>query len=319
MADPITLAAAAKAVGTFAKDAAPTGGDAKNIGMYYLQRHHAKKDYERMRKDALSDFHMANAYNSPAEQMNRLREAGLNPNLVYGKGADMAAVQMRGSQKQTANTPGLATTLDRARALHMGQGLALEKAQTDNVIADTKNKALTGASIALTNVQKAIENEKDAVQRDILIATQNDLIEQVRLNTEIKQNIAEFGDLQIQYAVTEEQRKALLSENTAKQAAQSILESNARIAKMEFDKETDKTRRQLIQKQMDAIDQAIKNAQQDERIKTAIANWREAGVMEGDSIYVRAGVQLLVNIMEGLGVDVSDIKGMMAPPKAASK
>jgi hypothetical protein len=228
----------------------------------------------------------------------------------------MAAVQMRGTQKQTPNSPALATTLDRARALQMGQGLALEKAQTDNVIADTKNKALTGASIALTNIQKAIENEKDQTQLQILRATQNDLIEQVRLNTEIKQNIAQLGDLQIQYTVTEEQRKALASETGNKAALQQILESNARIAKMEFDKTTDLGKRALIQKQIDAIEQGIKNAEQDERIKKAIANLREMGITESDNALTRGGVQALYHILEMLGVDTKDIFSL---PQAAKK
>lgn len=34
----------------------------------------------------LEMWHRANEYNSPAAQMGRLKEAGLNPNLVYGKG-----------------------------------------------------------------------------------------------------------------------------------------------------------------------------------------------------------------------------------------
>jgi len=44
--------------------------------------------YNRQRSDALADFNMQNAYNSPTAQMDRLKAAGLNPNLVYGKGAD---------------------------------------------------------------------------------------------------------------------------------------------------------------------------------------------------------------------------------------
>lgn len=32
-------------------------------------------------------WNMQNAYNSPAAQMNRLKEAGLNPNLMYGQGS----------------------------------------------------------------------------------------------------------------------------------------------------------------------------------------------------------------------------------------
>lgn len=42
----------------------------------------------RQRDWALADYAMQNEYNSPAAQMARLKEAGLNPNLVYGNGAD---------------------------------------------------------------------------------------------------------------------------------------------------------------------------------------------------------------------------------------
>ena len=47
-----------------------------------------EKMYGIQRQDALADWQMQNAYNSPAAQMERLRAAGLNPNLVYGHGAD---------------------------------------------------------------------------------------------------------------------------------------------------------------------------------------------------------------------------------------
>lgn len=41
--------------------------------------------YERMRKDSLADWNMMNEYNSPKMQMQRFKEAGLNPNLIYGQ------------------------------------------------------------------------------------------------------------------------------------------------------------------------------------------------------------------------------------------
>lgn len=44
--------------------------------------------YARQRADALADWTMQSEYNSPAAQMQRLKVAGLNPNLVYGNGAD---------------------------------------------------------------------------------------------------------------------------------------------------------------------------------------------------------------------------------------
>lgn len=49
--------------------------------------------YNRQRADALSDWDKQNFYNSPQEQMKRLKAAGLNPNLVYGNGATATSSQ----------------------------------------------------------------------------------------------------------------------------------------------------------------------------------------------------------------------------------
>ena len=49
------------------------------------------KAYERK----LEFWNMQNEYNSPKEQMNRLREAGLNPHLMYGQGVQGATGQAK--------------------------------------------------------------------------------------------------------------------------------------------------------------------------------------------------------------------------------
>lgn len=61
----------------------------------------SREMYDRQRADSLSDWHMQNAYNDPAAQMQRLQSAGLNPNLVYGNGATTEAGNVRASQAQT--------------------------------------------------------------------------------------------------------------------------------------------------------------------------------------------------------------------------
>lgn len=54
--------------------------------------------YDTQRKDALADWAMQNEYNSPAAQMERLKQAGLNPNLAYGNGVDgNSATMTRGT------------------------------------------------------------------------------------------------------------------------------------------------------------------------------------------------------------------------------
>ena len=54
-----------------------------------------EKMYGRQREDALADWARSNEYNSPLSQMQRLREAGLNPNLVYGNGANNVSQPVR--------------------------------------------------------------------------------------------------------------------------------------------------------------------------------------------------------------------------------
>lgn len=49
--------------------------------------------YAKQRADALADWERNNAYNSPSQQMQRFKEAGLNPNLVYGNMQNAAPVR----------------------------------------------------------------------------------------------------------------------------------------------------------------------------------------------------------------------------------
>jgi len=49
------------------------------------QQAYNEQMYQRQRADALTDWDKQNAYNSPSQQMQRYKEAGLNPNLVYGQ------------------------------------------------------------------------------------------------------------------------------------------------------------------------------------------------------------------------------------------
>lgn len=55
--------------------------------------------YDRQRKDALTDYEAMNKYNSPEQQMRRLKEAGLNPHLIYGGGgATQTSAPIRSSE-----------------------------------------------------------------------------------------------------------------------------------------------------------------------------------------------------------------------------
>lgn len=65
-------------------------------------REFAQHQYDQQRQHSLQDWAMQNAYNAPIAQMDRLKKAGLNPNLVYGSGSAQAQSQSpRGSSAQS--------------------------------------------------------------------------------------------------------------------------------------------------------------------------------------------------------------------------
>lgn len=70
----------------------PTATNAYATGrMNKKNRKFAEKMYGVQRSDALADWNMNNDYNTPKMQMSRFKDAGLNPNLIYGQGTEAAA------------------------------------------------------------------------------------------------------------------------------------------------------------------------------------------------------------------------------------
>ena len=91
----ILPAAAIPAAVTAAGQVLGTGINAIAQGkMNKKTRQWNEKMYAQQRTDALADWNMQNAYNSPEQQMQRLRDAGLNPNLVYGNGAEAMSTHL---------------------------------------------------------------------------------------------------------------------------------------------------------------------------------------------------------------------------------
>ena len=98
-----------------------------------------------------------NEYNSPVEQMRRLRAAGLNPDLMYG--SPSSAVGSSSSPAQGSNPiPKQAPQIDPT----MFAQLSLLKAQQRNIEADTNKKEAETKGLGFTNItlQEAAEKSK---------------------------------------------------------------------------------------------------------------------------------------------------------------
>lgn len=132
-------------------------------------REFSEKMYGVQRKDALADFNMTNFYNSPAEQMARLKAAGLNPNLVYGTGT----VANNASGVRSSSAPGWSPTapkVDMGGAVQQGlqaytstnmMQLQIENLRKNNELLDAEKIKKFLESIQINQSTKSSEFKLD--------------------------------------------------------------------------------------------------------------------------------------------------------------
>lgn len=187
----------------------------------------------RQREWALADWDKQNEYNSPSSQMARLKAAGLNPNLVYGHGAD---AQSQGAPRSTAspswNPKAPEASFSTGAALSMYYDIKMKKATLDNM--EIQNKILqkdyeykdlnvqgiydynikyTGndgdpdkpANYMLDKRDYEIQNARN---RANLLMTQSEIALATR-EVSISQAFEKLAQLRIQNAKTEQEKKNL--------------------------------------------------------------------------------------------------------------
>lgn len=244
---------------TIASNAAQSSLDSAtrsyNWKMYDVQRNHALEDWNRV-----------NEYNSPAQVMNRLKMAGLNPNLIYGQGqagnaGPIRAVEGKSFTPQRRDWSGLAIN-----PIQDYYNLQFQKASLDNMqkMADLKvaEKALKIASTS--NVQAKTAKTQFDTQQAMKLG-------QISLDYAAQNLLKLKADTQ--YTLDQNERAAA-------QNAQSIQEGIQRILLLR--KNQAKTDAEKAQ-----IDQQIKNARIDADIKAEDLKLRQQGVQPGDNILFR--------------------------------
>lgn len=114
------------------------------------QRNYATGVMNQQRQWSLEDLHNQQEYNSPIQQMQRLKDAKLNPNLVYGTGIQAAGQSEQpravasanfSPQNELAGFSNLGSQVMEAQ--NLGVSLEKVKADTTNIAVDTIIKKLT--------------------------------------------------------------------------------------------------------------------------------------------------------------------------------
>lgn len=145
-----------------------------------------EKMYKWQRRDALEDWNQQNAYNSPEQQMQRLKEAGLNPNLVYGQGATAVSTSM----PRTSN-PGSYHAENPVQNAGLSEGLGFA---TDMALKQQQLRNMKAAEAAIRSgiVNKDTDTALKSVGIDnqqLKLAVDSYLSENVKIQSDIKNQI----------------------------------------------------------------------------------------------------------------------------------
>lgn len=114
-----------------------------NVINYALEKRQAKKAYEQDQ----AQWNKQNLYNHPSAMMARLKEAGLNPNLIYGTG--QAVQPSAPSPEARTAKPNINTDFPVTDKLQQFQNMKLIQAQTNNIQQETTNKRVDAVNKGL--------------------------------------------------------------------------------------------------------------------------------------------------------------------------
>lgn len=241
----------------------------------------SREMYDKTKADNLKFWDMQNQYNSPEQQMARLKSAGLNPNMVYDKGGatqpagNIQTPDVQGGQFRTPDFAPITGAVQgyfdtkikqaqydnlKATNTSIQQESILKAAQTLAATESTKGQSIANA-LAQTNFQYSVEGAKLAN-------------EQTRANT--------------QYTLSENERKSALQAPTLAAAVENVLKIKADTAN------TNAARGQ--------INQTIKNLKQDFRLKEFEEDLAKQGIYKNDPLWARALAQFIEGLTGGMSM-----------------
>lgn len=246
----------------------------------------SEKMHALQRSEALSDYHMQNEYNHPSSVMARLREGGLNPNLVYGNGQAVepsAKTNMAPVENWNPTAPRLDLGAVAESGISAYYNTQVQQAQIDNLRTqntvleqDKLQKAAQTLGILQTTEGAKFDLGQRQALADTVIQTAHAGLEKVRADT--------------RYTIDENERKAAMQAPNLQIAAETILTMRLERAKTESERQE--------------IKQRIINLKKDETLKQMDIDMRKNGIQPNDPIYWRVLSRLL-----GDGIDMPKILG----------
>lgn len=238
--------------------------------------------YNRQRADAHSDWLMQNEYNSPKAMMQRFKDAGLNPNLVYGQAGNSAATAVRssdgGSPKFESFTPNLSGF---GTALDTFMDVRLKEAQLDNLEA---TNTVIKANGLLKMADYDMKMRPVAQYRDgqyVGDTSYWQTLQDTQLEV-MKQNL-QRSLASTNMTIDENARRALTNEMSLKTGLEKILK---------------------IKLERDKLSQALKLMEQDQTLKQLDIELRRNGLTPSSPVFL----QVLSRFLQKFGVSMDSVR-----------
>lgn len=244
------------------------------------QQRYNEKWYNRQLTDNINLWRMQNEYNAPSAQMQRFRDAGLNPNLIYSQGNPGNAAQLsRPDVQPTQFRMPQSSFADVGRSsLDSIYDIQLKQAQVDNLRA--QNSVIKQDALLKSALTRSTLTGEEQKRFDLNFAS-----EMREVSADYAREKNRNLKVQTDYTIDRNIREALMN-------ASNLAEATSRIESM-------KVQRAKTQQEINQIRQQIRILKQDETIKQLEIDLRKAGINPNDPTYVRILGRVLTDFFDG--------------------
>lgn len=254
-----------------------------------------EKMYAQQRADALMDWERQNQYNSPEAMMERFQKAGLNPNLIYGKGATTEAGPIRSTDIKQWSPKAIESDLGATAggAINTYFDLQIKEQTLDNLKA--QNNAITqNANLNAARILDVLAT-KDTRQFDLAMKNQLKDIS-VQYQQEALRKMVTDIDLSLQAnerAIMQNNMNMRTGELNLKKTAQDILTSRIQNAKTKQETEN------LIEAKQNLL-----NSNTLQQIEIGLRN---QGINPNDKLIDRVLGKFLQDIINPSNIEIPEI------------
>lgn len=229
------------------------------------------------RMASVLDWNRQNDYNSPVQQMQRLKEGGLNPNLVYGNGADVTAGPINTPSGSMPTHTAPTSNVDYSFLSSLGdstigayQDAAIKTQQLDNLKLQSDLLSAKTSETRVDIANKAITGDRSKFELDKMRELRDTSILYETLRT--KKQAAEITNIGIQ-----QQFKARELQNQTR--GLDIKQADLELSFKRFDLQKAKTNKDIERISSDIILNYLraKNVEVDtskKEVQVALEQWR---------------------------------------------